>query len=264
MGPVSLREVSLWPREHGAYGQLAFPLVSALAIAGPAWPAVAIAGAAVCAFLAHEPFLVVLGHRGERGRREAGSAARWRLVILVVLGGAAAATGLLAAPRAAKWALLPVLILAALVTPLTLLRRERSTLGEVAVAVTLSLFALPVALAGGASLSAASTAAALWALAFAFATLAVRSLLGRGRAGHPRPAVVRLLASFAAVGVLATTFAGGLPGVTAAPLLVLLVAGLASTVWPAPARHVRAVGWALIGLFALLLVGSTIGLRGVT
>ena len=47
------------PREHGAYGQLAFPLVTALVIAGVTLSGVLIAVAAIAGFLAHEPLLVL-------------------------------------------------------------------------------------------------------------------------------------------------------------------------------------------------------------
>jgi uncharacterized membrane protein YdjX (TVP38/TMEM64 family) len=45
----------MWPKEHGAYGQLAFPLVTAFAVAGIPPAAALTALAAVAAFVAHEP-----------------------------------------------------------------------------------------------------------------------------------------------------------------------------------------------------------------
>ena len=73
---------SLWPREHGAYGQLALPLLTALLSGRPSGPAGLYAFAAVCAFLAHEPLLVLLGHRGPRAQRECAGSARVRLALL--------------------------------------------------------------------------------------------------------------------------------------------------------------------------------------
>jgi len=52
------------PREHGAYGQLLFPLATALLIARPTAAALAIAGVAVTVFLLHEWLLVMIGGRG--------------------------------------------------------------------------------------------------------------------------------------------------------------------------------------------------------
>ena len=55
---------NLWPREHGAYAQLGFPLLSGLIYAGGEPGAVAFAAVAVCHFFAHEP-LAVLRECGE-------------------------------------------------------------------------------------------------------------------------------------------------------------------------------------------------------
>ncbi len=46
---------SLAPREHGAYGQLGFPLLTALCIAVPRLPGILFAAAAAALLLAHEP-----------------------------------------------------------------------------------------------------------------------------------------------------------------------------------------------------------------
>jgi hypothetical protein len=97
------------PREHGAYGQLLFPLATALAIGRPGWPAVALALAAIAVFLAHEPLLVLVGQRGLRAARERGSEARRWLAAFAgaaVVCGAAALAGLPAEARVAL--LLPI------------------------------------------------------------------------------------------------------------------------------------------------------------
>jgi len=51
------------PKEHGAYGQLLFPLATALLIARPTAAALAIAGVAVVVFLIHERLIVMIGGR---------------------------------------------------------------------------------------------------------------------------------------------------------------------------------------------------------
>jgi hypothetical protein len=66
-------QTSLLPREHGAYAQLAFPLVTGLGLATPSLPAVALALAAVAFFLANEPVAILLGTRGSGWRRSSGS-----------------------------------------------------------------------------------------------------------------------------------------------------------------------------------------------
>src|SRR3990172_9353096 len=52
---------ALVPREHGAYGQLAMPLLTALAIGRPGLASVTLSASVVLAFVAHESLLVVLG-----------------------------------------------------------------------------------------------------------------------------------------------------------------------------------------------------------
>ncbi|PWT82253.1 MAG: hypothetical protein C5B57_08975 [Blastocatellia bacterium] len=47
------------PREHGVYGQMLFPLATALLVGRPTVPAFALVAAGVFAFLAHESLLVV-------------------------------------------------------------------------------------------------------------------------------------------------------------------------------------------------------------
>ena len=46
----------MFPKEHGAYGQLLFPLATSLVVAGVTAPALlTAASAAYAAFMAHEP-----------------------------------------------------------------------------------------------------------------------------------------------------------------------------------------------------------------
>src|SRR5689334_17708106 len=93
------------PREHGAYGQLLVPLITALAIGRPGVAAVALAVAIVAAFLAHEPLLVLLGQRGARVARDRRGPAMWWLAVFagiaVLLGG----TALMMVDRAVRTAL---------------------------------------------------------------------------------------------------------------------------------------------------------------
>jgi hypothetical protein len=68
----------LLPKEHGAYGQLTLPLVTAIAAAGVSTAGLLLIAGAVAAFVAHESALILLGLRGTRARREHhGAAVRW-------------------------------------------------------------------------------------------------------------------------------------------------------------------------------------------
>ena len=251
------------PKEHGAYGQLLFPLVSALLVARPAAAAFALAAAALAAFLSHESLLVLLGQRGTRATREQGGQARrwfaWLAGLALVFG----AAGVRLAPHAARVALLVPLACGGLLAVWILRRRERTTAGELLTAVSLSSLALPVALAAGAPLPAALTCTLVFAVSFVVATVSVRAVImwARHRAGTG----TRVTAALVAVGGVAALAVLARAGVTAgvAPLAALPVCGtglvLALGV-PSP-RHLRTIGWTLVATTALTAIVLVAGLR---
>ncbi|OFW01686.1 MAG: hypothetical protein A3I61_03495 [Acidobacteria bacterium RIFCSPLOWO2_02_FULL_68_18] len=259
--------MSLWPKEHGAYGQLAFPLVTSLAVAGLSASALLLALSAVAAFLAHEPLLVLRGGRGGRARLEAGRrAAVWLAVTggLALLGGAA---GLWLMPEGTRWSLLLPLVPAASFAAALLRTDAKSAQGEVAVALSFSLLAVPLGLAAGAPLREALAVAVAYAAIFVTATLAVRVVILKVRGGGS-PGAVRatraaalVLAAAGGAGITAaatslvlpwTTVVAAAPGLIAATVLALGT--------PSPAR-LRAVGWTLIGISAAAALVLVIGLR---
>jgi hypothetical protein len=253
---------SLVPHEHGAWGQLAMPLLTALAIGGPTPPALLLTVAVVLAFVAHEPLLVLLGHRGRRAISEDGPRARrW----LAGLGAAAAATGaagVLLAPPAARAALLLPALLAGAVLVLVLRRLEKTTPGEIVVAAALASAGFAVALAAGVTLEGAAAALVAWILAFAAATLAVRVILVRVRSkGERDPG--RLHAALAAAlgaGAFALT-AAGLPAAAAWATLPTALFSVVVCLGRFSPRRLRQLGWALVGSSALTLVVLVAGLR---
>jgi hypothetical protein len=174
---------SLLPHEHGAYGQIALPIVTGLSLGRPTIGAVLLGGAALAAFMSYEALLVATGRRGVRARDQHGRRA-WRvagawLSAAALVGGVGLA---LSPPVARAGALLPPL-LAAAVAGLAVRGWERTVPGEAFVAAALSSAGLPVALASGASVAAATTAWAAWVVGFACATVAVEVVLRRGRRG---------------------------------------------------------------------------------
>lgn len=250
----------LLPREHGAYGQLLFPLLSALLIGRPAPGACLLGAAAVAAFLAHESLLVVLGQRGARVRREQGVDARRSLALF---GGFCAVTGLVSIvvlPRPAINALVLPLVLALLVGAAVFVHRERSTLGEMLVAVTLSSLSLPVALAGQATRTDALTIFVVFSAVFVTATVAVRALIGRvTKAGGPPPLLAGALTLLGVLGLAVAAFTGTLAPVAPYAALPVCAVALGLTTSPPNPRHLRTIGWTLVGatlLTALLLVGG--------
>jgi len=257
----------VFPKEHGAYGQLAFPLVTSLAVAGVSAPALLLALAAAAAFLTHEPLLVLVGGRGVRARREHGRrAARW----LTATGGVAivsGATALWLMPAGARWSVLLPLAPAAWFAAALARTEAKSAPSEVAVALSFSLLAVPLGLAAGAPLRDALAVAAAYAAIFVTATLGVRVVILKTRGGGS-PAAVRttrtaaltlVAASGAAIAAAAvggllpwTTLVAAAPGLTASTVLAVGA--------PSPAR-LRTVGWTLIGISAAAALVLIAGLR---
>src|SRR5436305_2550049 len=169
------------PREHGAYGQLLMPLVTAVALGRPSWAALALMGAAVAAFIAHEPLLVLLGRRGERVRRdEHGRAMRWLLASAAI----ATATGVIGTvmlPAAGRWTLLAPAALAGVAALSIAAGRERTTWGEIAAASALASASFPVAVGSSATIEAAVACTLAFIAGFVAATLGVRVVIGRAQ-----------------------------------------------------------------------------------
>jgi YwiC-like protein len=250
------------PHEHGAWGQLAMPLLTALAIGRPGLAPTALAAAVVLAFIAHEPLLVLLGQRGRRVAEEEGPRARrW----LASTGGLAAVTGALGialAPAAARLALALPAALALVVALLVWRRLEKTTLGEIVVAAALASAGWAVALAGHAPAEDALAAALAWILAFAAATLGVRVILLRARSkGERDPGKLHavLAAALAGVGVLLS--AAGLPAALAWATLPTALLSIVVCLARFSPKRLRPLGWAIVGSSAVTLVILVAGLR---
>ena len=238
----------MFPKEHGAYGQLLFPLVTALAVSRPRAVAWSLGAVSLCAFLSHEPLLVLLGQRGARAARE-----RRRRAAIWFVGFAAAATwcGVAAIAVAAsqvRVALVVPAALAALLALAVLTQREHTTAGEVLSALALSSLALPVALAGDAPPAIALTCATVFAAGFVSATLCVRAVIAATR--RPPAAGARVLAVLIAAASLSALWvvaAGGYAS-PSAPWAALPMCGGGSllALRPPSARHLRTIGWSLV------------------
>ena len=250
------------PREHGAYGQLLVPLITALAIGRPRGPAVALAVAIVAAFLAHEPLLVLLGQRGARAARDQRSTAMRSLAVFagvaVVFGGEALVT----VDRSVRVALLVPFVGAAALGAMIASRNEHSSGGEIAAAVTLSSVCVPVALAAGSSVIAAVTCAVVFAAGFVVATIAVREVIAQTRRRTVLTRTAIACGAAAIVGGLVVLSRGGLVAGVAAVAVVPLSAGAAALAIAMPApRHLRRVGWLLVGATVLTSGVLIVGLR---
>jgi len=254
----------LIPKEHGAYGQLAFPLVTALAAGRLTVPALAVAVAALCAFLAHEGLLVLLGQRGPRAARDERRRARRSVR---VFGGGAAIFGLGAVASMAppiRVVLLVPLALAGGLGAMVAAHRERTTAGEVLAAVTLSSASIPAAMAGGLPADAAWAIAVVFAAAFSAATVSVRAIITPiARTGGPTRTTAAAVIAAATVLPMALRRTGAIaPGAVAAVLPVCVVATML-IVRPPPIRRLRTVGWTLVAATALTALILIVALRRV-
>lgn len=248
--------MSLWPKEHGAYGQLVMPLVTSFAVSGASRPAVLLAMAVVAAFLAHEPLLVLLGRRGGRAAREwRGRAILWLAVTgSVAIAAALSAVALMpdAARRALAWPMAPALVVGVAIAT----GREKRAMGETSVALVFSLVALPLGLAAGAARETALSVALVFGVVFVACTLAVRSLVLSTRGGG-QPVASRRMRDAALVfsGVAATALAlAASRAVVSWAAVVAAAPGLLAACWltlrPPPPTELRRVGWTLVAVSA--------------
>jgi hypothetical protein len=244
----------LFPKEHGAYGQMAFPLATSLIAARPSPGGLLIAATVIAGFLAHEPAAVLLGARGPRERRERGRSAARQLAACVCAGAVSALGALTMMDAAARWTLLYPAVPALTVAAATVLHRETSPLGEVATALAFSAAAVPVARAGGAPMRDALSIAIPFAMLFIATTLAVRvAVLGvRGGGDPPAVAATRravVLLSVAGIAGLGTaTITGVLPAVAGLAAAPGIAVALAIAVRPPHPARLRAVGWTLVAV----------------
>jgi hypothetical protein len=238
---------SLVPREHGAYGQLAMPLVAALAMGRPGGASVLLTAASVAAFVAHEPLLVLLGQRGSRARRDDGPRA---LRLLASLGGAALACGVVGiaiAPAAAQRAVLVPAALAIATAAFIARGEEKTTAGEILAAAALSSAALPVAISSGAGAATAWGALAAWCLGFAAATWAVRAVIAHRKEAWSLAKRALPLALPAGLALALATHGFALAAASAPVILFAIALAFAP---PSP-RALRRVGWGIVASTAL-------------
>jgi hypothetical protein len=249
----------MFPKEHGAYGQLGFPLVTSLIVAGPAYASLLVAIAAIAFFLAHEPMLVLLGHRGVRARTADAHRAWWWLTGALIAGTASAILALDATAPALRWTFLVPALPAAWVSYAAIHGREKTSLGETGAAMAFAMAAVPVC-AGADRTAIGAAIAVAFALLFVLATLAVRVIVLRTRGGGNRAAVRRTRAATAAIAAVGTSAAllGASDGVVTWLTIAAIVPGIffvgALAAFPPPATRLRKVGWSLVGVSALTSV----------
>lgn len=250
---------ALIPREHGAWVQLGFPVLCALMLGEVTAVSVALVGAALAAFMVHEPLLVLLGQRGTRAARERhtdavvgvaalASAALTLLVVALVFG-----------TDKVRFALLAPVTSGCLILLFVLTNREKTALGEGIAVVALTSWALPVALAAGAPLQLALLAWATWVVAFELATTAIRAVIHRRADPEPHTALAAISVACVLTALVGAA-AGFLPFVVGLALLPVasLVAWMAFEK-PHP-KQLKQLGWWLAAASTGTLLALGIGL----
>ena len=250
----------LLPKEHGAYAQLAFPLLTGMALAFPTLPTLMLGGAAVAFFLANESAAVLLGARGMRLKDQEGSRARvWGSLLLGVggiLGVAGVATGW---PGIWPSVLLPT-VAGLLLVPLAVTGRQKTLLGEFLVITAFATLVLPMAAASGVDPTRAALTAAVWWVSFGLGTLEVHAIKARHKkiekarwalwASPLASGIVLAGALFLALGH------GGFPA-SAGPAAALGLPSLAIfalSLLRVHPKHLKRVGWSLVVANSLALI----------
>lgn len=255
---------SLLPREHGAYAGIAFPLITALSLGAPTAAQLLWIVGCVAVFLAHEPLLVMIGERGRRSHTALGARARRIAYSLAAVAIATGGLGWWLVLPATRVALILPLALGALLLRFILTHRERSLPGELLASGTLSSVVIPIALAGGVSWQAAIIAGAVWCAVSALATLTVRATIARAKqtANHRRLTYATM--AFSAAALLASFLlvrANVLPVLAAAAILPFVLLAVAFSLIHVHPRHLRTMGWSLVGSNVITLIALLVGLR---
>ena len=255
------------PREHGAYGQLLLPLATALAISGVHVSAILTAIAALAAFVAHEPLIVLLGGRGVRAQREQ---RRTAISWLAASSGIAIVAGLgavVSAPPDKRWLFAWPLAAAAVLAVLLANGREKSTLGEIVSAIAFASVTIPISVATVSSPLRGFIVAFTFASLFIVSTLGVRVVVLTTRGGGDPHAVRltrwQLAAALAVIGVglFLAVLSDVSAGVAALAILPGVTVAIALALRPPPARRLRTVGWTLLSTSAFLAVALVATLR---
>jgi hypothetical protein len=257
------------PREHGAYAELLFPMAAVFLGGTPSRATWLLAIAALACFLANEPLLILVGHRGARVRREAAPQAKRALLILALGALAAGIPALWFASRPVQVSVLLPLLLGGAVMMMAAQGLERSAFGETTAAAALSSVALPLGLASGLGMFASFAVLIIWLIASLLGTAIVRLTVARTRAKTDearakvqakRVTLIVVCLAVIAVGAAAPlaprsalwVLAGALP--VAIVVLVLAIA-------KASARSLRAIGWGLILANVCSLIAVVTALR---
>lgn len=232
---------NLKPKEHGAYAILGIPIVTSCCITGPTWVGLSVAIGSVTGFLAHEPLLVVLGHRGSRAQRSTTSAQR-ALAVLLTVTIAGGVVAMVMGSTNVRYSLLACGGLAIASFVLAVAGKHRTLGGQLWGVVGLSIPCVPILLAGDVPTLLTIEAWVTWLIGFGSTTMAVRGVIAaQKRQSRALPWAVIVTLSIAVVGLTVTGFS--------IPIATLPMVAMS---WyllydPPRARQIKRVGWTLVG-----------------
>jgi hypothetical protein len=257
------------PREHGAYAELLFPIVTVFLGGSPTTSTWLLAVGAIACFLANEPLLVLVGQRGNRTKREESDRAKRALLLFSLVAIGAGVAGLLLATTAVQYAVSVPLLLGVGVVMLAIQGLERSMLGEGLAAATLSSIAIPLGLSAGLGLRATLAVALIWLVTSLLGTAEVRLTIARtkaktdeefARVRFKRALLVLVCLAIIAVGVIAPYGSRVGLWILAAAVPVALVV-LAMAALRPTARRLRLMGWSLVAANLCSLIAVVITLK---
>jgi len=242
----------LIPREHGAYAELGFPLLSGLVLSSPGASSWLFVLAAILLFLANEPAVVLAGARGKRLQEEMGPEARRQLALLATLGAIAGVAAMALAPVIARWLALVPAAFALCLVPAVLSKQLKTLPGEALAAAAFSSMHLPVAAAGDASGELLWGPPVMWLATTMVATFAVHAIKARVTGLN---AWVVPLATWSAPAALVSALAAAwyFPGIRVVCLAACLpLAGVIAVNRLAPGpKRLKQVGWTVVAANAL-------------
>jgi hypothetical protein len=265
---MSTAQRKMVPREHGAYAELLFPIVSVFLGGSPTTSTWLLAIGAIACFLANEPLLVLVGQRGTRMKREESDRAKRALLIFLLIGLGAGIAGLLLATPAVQYAVGMPLLLGVGLIMLAIQGLERSMIGEALAASTLSSIAIPLGLSAGLGLTPTLAVALIWLLTSLLGTAVVRLTLARtkaktdqelARVRFNRALLVLVCLAVVAVGV-ASPYGSRVGLWVLAAAVPVAVVVLTMAILQPTARRLRLMGWSLVAanLCSLIAVVTTL------
>ena len=256
------------PREHGAYSELLFPIVTVFLGGSPTTSTWLLAIGAIACFLANEPLLVLFGQRGTRTKREESERAKRALLVFALVALGTGIAGLLLAAPVVQYAVGVPLLLGVALVMLAIQGLERSMVGEALAASTLSSIAVPLGLSAGLDLTSTLAVALIWLVTSLLGTAVVRLTVARtkaksdeelARVRFERALLVLVCLAVIAVGVAAPygTRVGLWILAAAVPVAVVV---LVMAVLQPTARRLRLMGWSLVAanLCSLIAVVTTL------